>query len=130
MGKVLVIGVAFVALVALLAGRGGSDRDAFASCLEDRGVLARESDEWEGLYASAGMPPGIGEEIDKHTVSLVTTSSEGIAVVTDNDGQARQLASVFTQYLHAFTTQRAGNVVVAWVTGPEPADSSVVSSCA
>lgn len=123
---VVVVAVAFFALV----DRRGRDRDAFASCLEKRGAVVGDSTEFSQLYAGMGGFEGIAKDLDKHSVSIRTPDSEGLAMVTGSDSDARDAQRAFDEFLSGYTTERAGKIVVAWSVGPEESASSAVRSCA
>jgi hypothetical protein len=123
---VVVLAVAFIAFI----DRRGGDRDAFAECVEKRGAVVGDSSEFADLYAGMGAYEGIAKELDERSVSIRTPDSEGLALVTGSDSDARDAQRAFDEFLAGYTTQRAGNVVVAWSLGPEPSASSAVTACA
>jgi hypothetical protein len=129
MGKLFLASLAVVALVVFLANRGGVDRSAFGKCIEKEGVVVADSSEFSELTAEVGMHPSLGEELDKHSLSLQTPDSSGLALITQSEDDARNASDAFEEFNSSYTMQRSGNVVVAWMVGPDERAAAAVRSC-
>jgi hypothetical protein len=129
-GKFFLIAVGVVALIVFFASRGGDARAAFAKCVEKRGVVVGDSREFRNLYAGIGAYEGIAKKLDDRSISIRTPESEGLALVTGSESDARDTQRAFDEFLSGYTTQRAGNVVVAWSSGPDDRAAAAVGSCA
>ena len=122
MVKLVAIGAVAVAVIFLLAGRGG-EADA-KDCLKDAGATVTKSNLFRDLVGDHPLARGG----DEHTIDVQLGEASAVVVFTGDEETATDMASLFT-FAGPYTVERLKKNVVAWTDEPEPATASKIRSC-